>query len=338
MKAIVLHEIGEPEKLRYENVPDPKPGKGEAVVQLHAAALNRRDVWIRTGKYAGIKLPIILGSDGAGEVVEVGNDEDKSWIGKSVVINPTLEWGNNPRVQSSSFRILGLPDNGTYAQLVKIPAANLFPKPQHFSFEEAAAIPLASVTAYRAVVTRGQVQSGETVLVTGIGGGVALAALQIAKSLGAKVIVTSGSDEKLERARTLGATGGVNYHAEDWGNTIRSLAGDVGIDVVIDSVGGEMFNRGIDLLKPGGRFVSYGSTTGNVNDLVLRRIFWKQLTVLGSTMGTQEDFSAMLQLYERKIIPPIIDSVLPLERASEAHRRMELANQFGKIVLKITSR
>ncbi len=335
MKAIVLHEIGEPEKLRYEDVPDPKPEKGEAVVQLHAAALNRRDVWIRTGKYAGIKLPIILGSDGAGEVAAVGSEEDASWIGKSVVINPTLEWGNDPRAQSSSFRILGLPDNGTYAQRVKIPVKNIFPKPKALSFEEAATIPLASVTAYRAVVTRGQVQSGETVLVTGIGGGVALAALQIAKSLGAKVIVTSGNDEKLERAQTFGAHGGVNYHAEDWGDKIHSLAGNAGVDVVIDSVGGEMFNRGIDLLKPGGRFVSYGSTTGNVGNLILRRIFWKQLTVLGSTMGTPEDFSAMLQLYERKAIQPVIDSIIPLEHANEAHRKMEQANQFGKIVLKI---
>ncbi len=335
MKAIVLHEAGEPEALRYEDVPDPKPGKGEAVVRLHAAALNHRDVWIRTGKYAGIRLPIILGSDGAGEVVAVGSEEDASWIGKSVVINPTLEWGNDPHVQSSTFRILGLPDDGTYAQLVKIPAANLFPKPPHLSFEEAAAIPLASVTAYRAVVTRGQVQSGETVLVTGIGGGVALSALQIAKSLGAKVIVISGNDEKLKRAQTLGAHGGVNYHSENWGNTIRSLVGEDGIDVVIDSVGGEMFNIGIDLLKPGGRFVSYGSTTGNVGNLTLRRIFWKQLTVLGSTMGTPEDFSAMLQLYERKAIQPVVDSVFPLKKASEAHRRMEQASQFGKIVLKI---
>ncbi|MDE3058334.1 MAG: zinc-binding dehydrogenase [Bacteroidota bacterium] len=335
MKAIVLHEIGEPENLRYEDVPDPKPESGEAIVRLRAAALNRRDVWIRTGKYAGIKLPVILGSDGAGEVVAVGNVKDKSWIGRSVVINPTLEWGNDPRVQSPTFRILGLPDNGTYAQFVKIPVINLFPKPANLSFEEAAAIPLASVTAYRAVVTRGQVQAGETVLVTGIGGGVAVAALQIAHSLGANVIVTSGSDEKLERAHALGAIGGVNYHAENGGNTVRSLAGGEGVDVVIDSVGGEMFNRGIDLLKPGGRFVSYGSTTGNAGNLTLRRIFWKQLTVLGSTMGTPEDFSAMLRLYERKTIQPVIDSVVPFEHAREAHRRMEQAQQFGKIVLRI---
>lgn len=334
MKAIVLHETGEPENLRYENVPDPKPETGEAVVRLHAAALNHRDVWIRTGKYAGIKLPIILGSDGTGEVAAVGDEKNKFWLGKSVVINPTLEWGNNPRVQSSSFRILGLPDNGTYAQFVKIPAVNLFAKPTHLSFEEAAAIPLASVTAYRAVVTRGQVQSGETVLVTGIGGGVAIAALQIAQSLGAKVIVTSGSDEKLERARALGAVGGVNYRTTDWVREIHAMT-ESGVDVVIDSVGGETFDKAIDVLKPGGRLVSYGSTTGNVSNLMLRRIFWKQLTVLGSTMGTPEDFSAMLELYERKKIQPVIDSVFPLEKAGEAHRRMEQAEQFGKIVLKI---
>src|SRR5215813_8932267 len=212
MKAVVLRELGGPENLRSEEIADPQPNANEVVVRLKAAAINHRDLFIRQGKYAGIKLPIILGSDGAGEIAEVGAEVDRALIGKAVVINPSLDWGNDERTQGPSFRILGLPDDGTYAELIKVPAANVHTKPTALSFEEAAAIPLASLTAYRAVVTRAQVQPGETVLVTGIGGGVSSFALQVAKHRGARVFVTSGSDTKLARARELGAEGGANYH------------------------------------------------------------------------------------------------------------------------------
>ena len=333
MRAIVLTAVGDPDNLRLEQRPDPVPGAGEAVVRLHAAALNRRDVWIRKGQYAGIKLPIILGSDGAGEVVAVGEGVDASWNGREVVIDPSLNWGPDEHAQGNAFNILGLPVDGTYAETVKVPAANLHPKPAHLSWEEAAAVPLASVTAYRALVTRARVEPDEVVLVTGIGGGVATCALTIARQLGAKVYVTSGHDSKIEAAQRRGAMGGVNHRKDDWVKSLITLIG-TRPDVVIDGAGGETFNKALDALKPGGRLVSYGSTLGAAQSVEIRRIFWKQLNVLGSTMGPPSDFAAMLRLYESGM-RPIVDKVFPLEQAGDAHIRMEAGDQFGKIVLKI---
>src|SRR5436190_6452948 len=335
MRAIVLTALGDSDNLKLEQRPDPQPGPGEAVVRLHAAALNRRDVWIRKGQYAGIKIPIILGSDGAGEVVNVGERVDAAWLGRDVVIDPSFHWGGDDRAQDSAFNILGLPVDGTYAEMVRVPAANLHPKPAHLAWEEAAAVPLASVTAYRALVTRAKVQAGETVLVTGIGGGVATCALQIAKHLGAKVYVTSGHESKIEAAKRLGAMGGVNHRKDDWAKTLVAEAGSRP-DVIIDGAGGDTFNRALDALKPGGRLVTYGSTLGAAQNVEVRRIFWKQLNVFGSTMGSPSDFAAMLKLYEAGL-KPVVDKVFPLEQAGDAHIRMEAGDQFGKIVLKISS-
>jgi NADPH:quinone reductase-like Zn-dependent oxidoreductase len=333
MKAIVLRSIGGPELLSLEEAPDPVPGAGEVVVQLKAAALNHRDVWIRTGKYAGIMLPIIPGSDGAGTVSSVGAGVDISLIGHEVIINPAMQWGPSTRYQGGQFQILGLPQNGTYAEYVKVPVENIFPKPKWLSFQEAAAVPLAGVTAYRATVTRAQVSAGETVVITGIGGGVATFALMIAKQRHARVFVTSGSDTKLERAAALGADGGVNYKNSTW---VKELAAKAGyVDVVIDGAGGAVFDSALDLLSPGGRIAIYGATAGPVHELQVRRIFWKQLTVLGSTMGSPHDFEEMLSLFGKDGLRPVIDSVHPLERATDAHRRMEEHEQFGKIVLAI---
>jgi NADPH:quinone reductase-like Zn-dependent oxidoreductase len=334
MKALILREAGSIEGLRYEDASDPVPGENDVLVSLKAAALNHRDVFICQGLYPGIKPPVILGSDGAGEVIAVGAGAGSSWLGKQVVINPCFDWGENPRAQSAKFRLLGLPDDGTNAQLIKVPAANLAPKPSKLSYEQAAALPLAALTAYRAVVTRAQVKTGEKVLVTGIGGGVALFALQFAKSLGATVYVTSGSEEKIERARNLGATGGVSYRNATWGKELIALSGG-GPDVVIDSTGGDTFNKALEVLKPGGRLVTYGSTLGAVEKMETRRIFWKQLNVLGSTMGTDDEFAEMLKFYETRGLEPVIDSVHPLEEGKEAYLRMQEARQFGKIVLKI---
>lgn len=333
MRAVVLRTLGDPDVLRAEEVPDPHPDPGEAVVRLRAAALNHRDVWIRTGRYAGIKLPVILGSDGAGEVVETGANVDPAWCGRAVIIDPSFNWGDDERVQGPAFQILGLPRDGTYAELVRVPADALHDKPPHLSFEEAAAVPLASVTAYRALVTRAQVASGEDVVVTGIGGGVATCALLIGTRLGATVYVTSGSEAKIEAARRHGAAGGVSYHDPEWPKALIAQIGDRP-DVVIDGAGGDTFNKALDLVKPGGRVVSYGATLGPVQGLEIRRIFWKQLNVLGSTMGTRRDFAAMLRLYADGL-QPIVDTVLPLDQAAEAHRRMEEGQQFGKIVLRI---
>jgi zinc-binding alcohol dehydrogenase/oxidoreductase len=333
MKAVVLRELGDPDVLQLQEVPDPQPGPGEVVVRLRAAALNRRDVWIRKGRYAGIKLPVILGSDGAGEVLETGAGADSALIGREVVIDPAFNWGDDERAQGPDFLILGLPQDGTYAERVAVPAANLHDKPQHLSWEEAAAMPLASVTAFRALVTRARLSAGESVVITGIGGGVATCALIIATRLGARVYVTSGTPAKIDTARAYGAAGGVDHHDPDWPRAMTTLIGGRP-DVVIDGAGGETLNAALDLVAPGGRVVSYGATLGPAKNVEVRRIFWKQINMLGSTMGTRGDFAAMLQLYDAGL-RPIVDTVFPLGEAAAAHRRIEEAKQFGKIVLKI---
>ncbi len=335
MRAVVLHGVGEPETVRTERVDDPVPEPGEVAVRVRAAALNHRDLFICRGQYGGLRFPIIPGSDGAGEVVAVGPDVRGVSRGAAVVINPALDWGDDPRVEGPRFRILGLPDNGTFAELVRVPAANVLPRPAGLTDEEAAALPLAGLTAYRAVVTRAGVQPGETVLVTGIGGGVASFALLIARHLGARVIVTSGSDAKLARARELGADTGFNYKTADWVKAARAATGERGPDVIIDGTGGATFDRALDAARPGGRVVSYGATTGNVPELTVRRIFWKQLDVLGTKMGAPEDFRGMLALFGDGRLRPVVDQVFPLEEAGRALRRMDQAAQFGKIVLRI---
>lgn len=333
MNAVVLRELGAPERLALESVPDPQPGPGEAVVRLRAAALNHRDAWIRRGLYAGIRLPVILGSDGAGNVESIGDGVSASWLGEPVVINPSLDWGADSRVQGPSYRILGLPDDGTYAERVRVPAANLFPKPPALSWEAAAAVPLAGLTAYRALVTRARVQAGETVLVTGIGGGVATFTLLLARHLGARVFVTSGSDAKIDRARELGAIGGVNYRSDTWVRDAQRLTGG-GPDLVVDSAGRDTFPALLDIVRPGGRIVTFGATTGSASTVEVRRIFWKQISILGSTMGTPDEFASMLGLFDGSLAP-VVDRVFPIEAAAGAHRRMDQAEQFGKIVLEI---
>lgn len=336
MKAIVLHSTGDPEEAaRLEDVPDPTPGPGQVVVRLRAAALNHRDLFICRGQYAGLRFPIIPGSDGAGEVAAVGRGVAAVSPGAPVVINPSLNWGDDLRAFGPQFRILGLPDNGTFAEQVVVPATNVLPRPEGLADEEAAAIPLGGLTAYRAVVTRGRVQRGETVLVLGIGGGVATFALLIARQAGARVLVTSGSDAKLARARALGADGGFNYKTADWVTAVREATGGQGPDLIIDGTGGATFDRALDAARPGGRIVSYGATTGNAPELTVRRIFWKQLSVLGSTMGSPDDFRAMLPLFGHGKLRPVVDQIFPLADAGKALRRMDRAEQFGKIALRI---
>jgi NADPH:quinone reductase-like Zn-dependent oxidoreductase len=333
VRAVVLRQLGDPGNLRVEEWPMPVPGPGEVVVRVRAAAINHRDVWIRRGQYAGIRLPAILGSDGTGEVAAAGDAEGHAWLGQQVVIDPSLAWGPDPRAQAGTFHLLGMPTEGTYAEFVKVPAGNLYAKPLHLTIEEAAGLPLAGVTAYRGLVTRAAVQPGEIVVITGIGGGVALAALTIAKSLGATVYVTSSSQRKIAMAKQYGATDGVTYHANDWPRALVDIIGRRP-DVIIDGAGGDTFAHAVDLVRPGGRIVTYGATRGPVANLEVRRIFWKQLDILGSTMGTAEDFKGMLQMYA-KPLRPVIDSVFPLAAAADAHARLESGEQFGKIVLRI---
>jgi zinc-binding alcohol dehydrogenase/oxidoreductase len=336
MKAIRLHELGGPENLVYEAAPDPEPGPGEVVVKVHAAALNRRDVFVTRGMYPGAKqeaLPITLGSDGSGEVVSRGEGAGGPDEGTEVVINPALHWGDDPAVPGKEYRILGLPDEGTFAQFVKVPGDHVFPKPSHLSHEEAAAIPLGALTAYRALVTRGRVQQGETVVVPGIGSGVATFVVQMAASLGARVFVTSGSEEKIEKAKELGAEGGVNYNNEDWSKELKGMAG--GVDLSVDHVGGEAFDALVSLAAPGGRIVTFGATAGPKVTVVMPRIFLKHLTVLGTAMGTPEEFGAMLDLYAEHGLRPVVNETFPLEEATAAMGHMEEGAGIGKIVLDV---
>ena len=336
MKAMRLHELDGPESLRYEDVEDPEPGSGEIVVRLHNAAINRRDVFVTQGQYPGAKpdaLPIILGSDGSGEVAAKGDGAEGPDEGTEVVVNPALYWGDNPRVPGEDYRILGLPDEGTYAQLVKVPADHVFPKPSHLSHEEAAAIPLAALTAYRALFTRGQLQEGETLVVPGVGGGVATFVVQMASAAGANVFVTSGSDEKLEKAKELGAEGGINYNSENWFKELREMTG--GVDLSVDHVGGEGFDALVSLAKPGSRIVTFGATAGPKVTVVMPRVFLKWLDILGTAMGSAEDFGSMLDFYEKHGLHPVIDETFPLEEVPAAMNHMEEGKGMGKIVLDI---
>ena len=332
MKALVIS--GKNAAPVWREVADLTAGTGEAIVRVHAAALNHRDVWIQRGQYAGLRYPIVVGSDGAGVVTAVGAGGDgQAWIGKAVIIDPALYWGGQAAYQDpGGFRILGLPDDGTMAEYVRVPISNLVEKPAHLSFEEAAALPLAGVTAYRALFTRAQVRAGERLLITGIGGGVALFALQFAVAAGVQVFVSSGSDEKLERAKAMGAMGGVNYKNPGWVEELRKLGG---FDVILDGAGGDGFSDLLDLCKPGGRVVLYGATRGNPSGVALRRIFWKQLNVLGSTMGSPEDFAAMVSFVSKREIRPVVDSIFPPEDGEAAFELMEEGGQFGKIVISL---
>ena len=336
MKAIRLHELEGPEALSYEDVPDPEPGSGEIVVRLRNAALNRRDVFVTQGMYPGAKpdaLPITLGSDGSGEVAAKGDGAEGPDEGTEVLINPALYWGDNPKVPGKEYRILGLPDEGTYAQFVKVPADHVFPKPSHLSHEEAAALPLGALTAYRALFTRGQLQEGETVFVPGIGGGVATFVVQMATAAGATVFVSSGEDEKIEQAKEFGAEGGVNYNSEDWSKELKEIAG--GIDLSVDSVGGDAFNNMIQLAKPGGRIVVFGATAGPASKVMTISIALKNLDVFGTAMGNAQEFGDMLEFYEKHDLHPVINETFSLEEATAAQQHMEEGKGIGKIVLEI---
>ena len=331
VRAAVLQGIGAP--ITIETRPNLTPGSGEAVVRIEAAALNRRDVWIRLGKYAGLKFPIVLGSDGVGKVEAVGSGGSE-WIGREVLIDAALFWGSSQKFQDPrTFQILGLPRDGTFAEQVVVPVENLYAKPAHLSAAEAAALPLAGLTAFRAVSSRAGLKAGEKVLVTGAGGGTATFAVLFAAALGADVYVTSGSQEKLAAAAAIGAKGGVSYREPDWDAQLKEMAG--GFDVIVDSTMGEGLSKLIDVANPGARIVFFGATAGDPPELPARKVFWKQLSILGTTMGSPSDFAAMLSLVESKKLKPVIDKVFTLEDATAALDRMLRAEQFGKIVLQV---
>jgi NADPH:quinone reductase-like Zn-dependent oxidoreductase len=325
VKAVRIHEDGGPEVLRYEDVDDPSPGPGEILIRLHAASLNHLDCWVRQG-LPSVPKPRILGADGAGVVAGLGPGADSFSEGDRVVINPGLDDG---------ARIVGEHMDGTHAELVVVPAENVYPIPADLSFEEAAAFPLVFETAYRMLVTKADLQGGEWVLLWGIGSGVASAGFVISKALGARTIVTSSSDEKLERARELGADAAVNHATDDVAAVVKEATDRRGADVVVEHVGEATWKTSLQAAGQNARVVVCGATSGPNPPAQLHRIWWKQLTIFGSTMGTKEDFEGAYELIANGAAKPIVDRTFPLEEAAAAHQYLEAGRQFGKVVFEI---
>jgi NADPH:quinone reductase-like Zn-dependent oxidoreductase len=317
VKAIRIHEDGGPDVLRYEDAPDPEPGPGEVLVRLRAASLNRLDLWVRSGR-PSVPKPRILGADGAGV--------DES--GRRVVINPGIEHGDR-------ISVIGEHMDGTHAELVAVPEGNVYPIPDELSFEEAAAFPLVFETVYRMLVTRARLREGEWVLVWGVGSGIGTASLQLAKALGGRVIATSSRDAKLELAKALGADAVVNHETGDVVEAVKEATGGPGADVVVEHVGEATWQMSLQAVRPHGRIAVCGATSGPNPKAALHRIWWKQLTILGSTMGTKEDFEGAFELVKSGKARPVVDTVFPLAEARAAHERMEAGEHFGKIVLRI---
>lgn len=332
MKAFVFR--GSQQSNTIEDVAKPKPIKDQLLIRLHYAALNHRDLWILKEQSSVLNSSgVILGSDGAGVVEMVGVDADPSWIGAEVIINPSLEWGDNPIVNGTSFKILGNPDHGTFAEYITISKKYVFEKPENLTLEESAALPLSGLTAYRALFSKARLRAKEKVLITGTGGAAALMALLYAVSYQARVYVTSGSADKIQKAKALGAINGFNYKESDWHLKAQQEAG--GFDIIIDTAGGPDFQKLLDLAMPGGRIVNFGRTAGNIGELNTRLLYSKQLSIFGTTMGTRDEFLSMIDFIEGRKLKPIIDRVMPFAKLPEAFQYLESAEQFGKVVVKI---
>lgn len=331
MRAVRFKSPKDP--LVIVTVKKPRPIRDQVLVRLHNAGLNHRDIWVIREQKESFPEGITLGSDGCGVIEAVGEDVDPVYIGLEVVINPSHDWGNNPVVQANQFKILGFPDHGTFSDYIIVSKKYVFEKPDHLDFAQSAAVPLSGLTAYRALFSRARLRANETVLITGIGGGAALWALQFAVTYKARVYVTSGSDEKLDKAKTMGALGAYNYKTADWAARAQQDSG--GFDIVIDSAGGSQFNKLVEIANPGGRIVNFGRTAGAITDIPTRLLYWKQLSILGSTMGTRDEFLTMLEFVEGHKLRPVVDKVFPLEEIQDAVAYMESGRQFGKIVLSI---
>lgn len=317
MKALLLQNTDLYPQLREV---DFQESQHKVKVKMRAAALNHRDLWICKGMYPGIRYPIILGSDGAGD-----------FQGRKVLINPSHCWGNHESHQSSEYKILGLPDHGTFAEWVDVEERYIHDLPGHLDYVQAAALPLAGLTAYRALFSRAKLKEGEKVFINGVGGGVALFAFQFARAFGAEVWVSSGSQEKMDRALSEGAQGAVNYRVEHWAKEVLKQSGH-GFDVIIDGAGGEGFHHLVRLANPGARIAVYGGTLGAIPSLNTQQLFWKQINILGTTMGSESDFTAMLNFVNTHRIIPFIDMECTFDESRKAFERMESGAQFGKIV------
>jgi NADPH:quinone reductase-like Zn-dependent oxidoreductase len=344
LKAVRIHEHGGVDKLRYEEAENPRiSSPNEVIVKLRAASVNHIDIWVRLGATGiAIPMPHILGGDGAGVIFEVGGEVNNVKPGDAVCLYLFSGCGQCEFCLSQRdfmcvyVRALGERLDGTYAEYVRLPAENCFPIPAGMSFAEAAAFPLVFVTVWRMLITHARLKPGETILIIGIGGGVAGAALQVAKKIGANVIVTSGSDEKLELAKKYGAAHTINHREKDFAQEVRALTGNRGVDVVLDCVAGEVWQKSLAALARGGRLVTCGATAGGSPETDLTPIFTKHLQIFGSTLGSRDEFRQLLSFMAVAEIKPIIDQVFPLSEAAAAQRRMEEAKQFGKIVLQIS--
>lgn len=333
MKALVLTAPEGPRSTSVTEVPTPTPGPGEARVALKGAALNHRELWVSLGQYPGMKLPSTLGADGAGVVDAVGEGVDDGLVGQAVVVYPAANWGDNPEYPAPEFGCLGMPYPGTLAEYICVPAATLVPKPGDFSFTEAAAVSLAGLTAWRCLTVKARVRKGEKVLITGIGGGVALAALSLAVAMGAEVYVTSSSQDKIDQAVALGARGGVLYREAHWGKALAGLSG--GVDVVIDGAPAASFGEYRRALNMGARVVIYGPTGGNKFEVIAPELFFRHATLYGSAMGTPEDFRAMMAFVAEHHLKPVIDKTFTLDQSVDALLYLQREHGMGKVAITI---
>ncbi|MFL6040829.1 MAG: zinc-binding dehydrogenase [Gaiellales bacterium] len=326
MRASIVTGVGGPEVVQPGELPDPTAGPGEVLVALETAALNHRDVWIRTGRG---DRPAVLGSDGAGRIAAVGDGVAGPQVGTEVVINPYLNWGGREDGPEPGGEILGVPHQGTHAELIAVPADHVLPRPARLSWEEAAALPLAGLTAWRALVTRGRVAQGMRVLIPGAGGGVSTFLVQLAHAMGAEVVVTSAAAWKLDRGRELGATLGVLYTDPEWPAQVGE------IDLAIDSIGAASWPGIFECLRIGGTLVSFGRTGGSTAEIDVPRFYYGQWNLLGTTMGSPRELDALLAHVERADWRPVVDSSFPLAEAAAAHARLEHPDRFGKVVLRV---
>jgi len=340
MKAVLFHEHGGPEVLKYEDAPDPKPGRGDVLIEVKATSINHIDIFLRRGM-PGVRVPLpkIAGCDAAGIIKEVGPDVSGLKPGDRVTINPGISCGHCEFCasgfgsQCTTYAMVGEHIDGAYAQLLRVPAHIVLPIPDSLSFEEAAAAPLVFLTAWSMMVAKGDIRPGEDVLILGAGAGVGTAAIQIAKLVGCRVIATASTDEKLARAKQLGADILINYRKEEFDKRVRDITNKRGVDVVIDYIGADTWVQSLRSARKGGRVLTCGATTGFAPQTDLRHIFYRQVRVIGSTMGSHKEFMDVMKCIFRGQLKPIIDRVLPLSEARQGHELIEKREVFGKIVL-----
>jgi NADPH:quinone reductase-like Zn-dependent oxidoreductase len=342
MKALAIYEHGGIDKLQIADLPKPSIGPDDVLINVKAVALNHLDLFVRNGSPTlKLSMPHIPGSDVSGIIAEVGANVTELKVGQRVAVNPGLSCGHcefciaGEESLCAEFKILGEHLTGGAAEYVRVPAVNALPMPDGISFEQAAAASLVFLTAWRALISRARLRAGEDVLVLGAGAGVSTAAIQVAKYAGARVFVTSSSDDKLQKAKQIGADVLINYSTQEWDREVFKATNKRGVDVVFESVGAATWLKSIRSLKRGGRMVVIGATTGPHPQEEVGYIFWKQIEIIGSTMASQSEYRQVMKLVFRGELKPVIDVVMPLERAREAHARLEKGEQFGKIVLTV---